>query len=36
MLQFKKPRNELEGLLRQVKKTAPAVPEEMFTRCPGC
>jgi len=36
MLQFKKPRNELESLLRQVKKNTPAVPEEMFTKCPGC
>lgn len=36
MLQFKKPRNELESLLRQVIKSTPAVPDEMFTRCPGC
>ncbi|MBE6930084.1 MAG: acetyl-CoA carboxylase carboxyltransferase subunit beta [Ruminococcaceae bacterium] len=36
MLQFKKPRNELEGLLRQVIKQTPAVPDEMFTKCPGC
>lgn len=36
MLQFKKPRNELELLLRNGKKRTPSIPDEMFTHCPSC
>ncbi len=36
MFQFKKPRNELELILMEGAKSAPSVPDEMFTRCPNC
>lgn len=36
MFQFKKPKNELELILRQGKSKTPAVPDEMFTHCPIC
>lgn len=36
MFQFKRPKNELEVFLRQSTHKSPAVPDEMFTRCPAC
>lgn len=36
MFQFKRPKNELEVFLKQGTKKSPAVPDEMFTRCPSC
>ncbi len=36
MFQFKKPRNELEFILKNGKKRTPSIPDEMFTYCPSC
>lgn len=36
MFQFKKPRNELELILKNGKKRTPSIPDEMFTYCPSC
>ena len=36
MFQFKKPKIELETLMRQGARTSPSVPNEMFVRCPAC
>lgn len=35
-LTFKKPKNELEGLLRESTAAGAAVMEDIFTQCPGC
>ena len=36
MFQFKRPKNELELILQQGKRSTPSVPDEMFVRCPAC
>lgn len=36
MFQFRKPRNELELILRNGNKRTPSIPDEMFTYCPSC
>ncbi len=36
MFTFKKPKNELELLLKQSSKKNPNIPDEMFTSCPSC
>ena len=36
MFNFRKPKNELELILKQGKKNTPTIPDEMFTSCPGC
>lgn len=36
MFNFKKPKNELEVLLRTGKNGTTSIPDEMFMRCPAC
>ncbi len=36
MFNFKKPRNELEGLLSKLPRKTPSIPDEMYTICPEC
>jgi acetyl-CoA carboxylase carboxyl transferase subunit beta len=36
MLNFKKPKNELELILKKSNKKTPVIPDEMFVSCPFC